>query len=151
MHHIHAEVAGPHLAHQRVHVGAVHVEQRALGVENVGDLVNLVFEDAERRRIGQHQRGGVFVHLARQRFEVDAALGVRLEVLHLVAADGRGRRIGAVRRVGNEDLAPRIALRLMPRAHQQNAGELAVRAGRRLQRDRVHAGDFDAGSAAAGR
>ena len=107
MHHVHAEVAGPHLAHQRVHVGAIHVEQRALRVQNVGNLVNLVFEHAQRRRIGQHQRGGIFVHLARQRFEIDAALGIRLEILHLVAADGRGRRIGAVRRVGNQHLAAR--------------------------------------------
>ena len=114
MHHVHAEVAGAHLAHQRVHVGAVHVEQRALGVQNVGDLVNLVFEDAKRRGVGEHQRGGVFVHLARERFKIDAALGVGLEVLDLVAADGRRRRIGAVRRVGNEDLAARIALRLVP-------------------------------------
>ena len=51
--------------------------------------------------------------------------------------------IGAVRRVGNENLLARIALRLVPRARQQDAGELAVRAGRRLQRDRVHAGDLE--------
>ena len=38
--------------------------------------------------------------------------------------------------------APRIALRLVPRARQQDSRELAVRAGRRLQRDRVHAGDL---------
>ena len=69
--------------------------------------------------------------------------GVRLEVLHLVAADGRGGGIGAVRRVGNEDLAARIALRLMPCANQQDAGELAMRAGGGLQRDGVHAGDVD--------
>ena len=143
VHHVDAEVAGAHFADQRVHVGAVHVEQRALGVQNVGDLVDLVFEDAERGRVGEHQRRGVFVDLARERFEIDAAVGVRLEVLDLVAADGRGGRVGAVRRVGNENLAAGIALRLVPRADQQDAGELAMRAGRGLQRDRVHAGDFE--------
>ena len=81
VHHVHAEVAGPYLAHQRVHVGAIHIEQRALGVQNVGDLVNLALEDAERRWIGEHQRGGLFVDLARESFEIDAALGVRLEIL----------------------------------------------------------------------
>ena len=80
VHHVHAEVAGPHLAHQRVHVGAVHVEQRALGVQDVGDLVNLALEDAQRRGVGEHQRGGLFVHLALQRLQVDAAVGVRLQV-----------------------------------------------------------------------
>ena len=142
---------GPHLAHQRIHVGAIHIKQRALGVQNVGDLVNLVLENSQRRRIRQHQRRRVFINLPRQRFEIDAAIGIRLQVLHLVAADGRRRGVGAMRRVGNQDLAARIALRLMPRAHQQNAGELAMRARCRLQRNRVHAGNVDAGSAAAGR
>ena len=36
-----------------------------------------------------------------------------------------------------------IALRLVPCAHKQDAGEFAVRSGGRLQRDGVHAGDFD--------
>ena len=66
-----------------------------------------------------------------------------LQVLHLVAADGGGGGIGAVRGVGDEHLAARIALRLVIGAGQQDAGELAMRAGRRLQRDGVHAGDFD--------
>ena len=48
------------LPHQRVHVGAVHVEQGALGVENVGDLVDLALEDADGAGVGQHQRGRVF-------------------------------------------------------------------------------------------
>ena len=143
VHHVHAEVAGPRLAHQRVHVGAVHVEQRALGVQNVGDLVNLALEDADGGGVGEHQRGGFFVDLASERFKIDAAFGVRLEVLDRVAADGRGGWVGAVRGVGDEDLLARIALRLVPGADQQDAGELAVRAGRGLQRDGVHAGDFE--------
>ena len=56
VHHVHAEVPGARLAHQRIHVGAVHVEQRALGVENVGDLVNLALEHADGAGVGQHQR-----------------------------------------------------------------------------------------------
>ena len=35
-----------------------------------------------------------------------------------------------------------LPLRFEQRANQQNARQFAVRAGRRLQRDRVHAGDF---------
>ena len=143
VHHVHAEVAGARLAHQGVHVGAVHIEQGALGVEDFGDLVDLAFEDADGRGIGEHQRGGLFIHLARERVEIDAALGVRLEVLDLVAADGGGCGIGAVGRVGDENFLARIALRLVPGADQKNASELAVRAGCGLQGDGVHAGDFD--------
>ena len=59
VHYVHAEVAGADFADQGVHVGAVHVEQGAFGVEDVGDLVDLVFKDAEGGGVGEHQRGGV--------------------------------------------------------------------------------------------
>jgi len=35
---------GPRFCNQRVHVGAVHVEQAAFGVHEFGDLVNLLLE-----------------------------------------------------------------------------------------------------------
>ena len=66
MHHVDAEVAGTRLADQGVHVGAIHVEERAFGVKNVGDLVDLAFEHADGGRIGEHQRSGIFVDLARR-------------------------------------------------------------------------------------
>ena len=66
MHQIHAEIPGTNFAHQRVHVRAIHIEQAAFGVKNVGDLVNLLLEDAQRVGIGEHQRGHIFIHL---RFE----------------------------------------------------------------------------------
>src|SRR5436309_2343470 len=59
MHHVHAEVARTRDAGQRVHVGAVHVQQRALGVEKSGDFADAFLKDPERRRIGDHQRGDV--------------------------------------------------------------------------------------------
>ncbi len=77
-----------------------------------------------------------------RRFEIDAAVRIRLEILDRVAAEGRSGGVGAVGRVGNQNLLARIALRLVPGPREQNSGELAVRAGRRLQRDRIHAGDL---------
>ncbi len=73
VHHVGAEVAGANLADQRVHVRAIHVEQRTLGVQHVGDLVDLLLEDAERVGIGEHQRGDIFVHLRFQRRDVHHA------------------------------------------------------------------------------
>ena len=35
VHHVHAEIAGPRDAHQRVHIGAIHVEQRALAMQDL--------------------------------------------------------------------------------------------------------------------
>ena len=78
VHHVDAEIAGPRHADQRVHVGAVHVEQRALGVQDLGDLVDVLLEDAERVRIGDHQRGDIFGHLRFERGDVDHAACVRL-------------------------------------------------------------------------
>ena len=43
---------------------------------------------------------------------------------------------------GNQDFLARVAALFEQRANQQDAGEFAVRAGRGLQRDRVHAGDL---------
>ena len=80
---------------------------------------------------------------AAQRGKIDFAGRVRLEVLHLVAGHRRRGRVGAVRRVGDQDLLARIAARFQAGAHQQDAGELAVRAGGRLQGDGIHAGDLD--------
>ena len=42
-------------------------------MQDVGDLVDVLFEDAERVGIREHQRGDVFVHLRRQRGDVDHA------------------------------------------------------------------------------
>ena len=71
MHHVDAEIAGTNFTDQRIHVGAVHVKQAALGMHNVGDLVDLLLEHAQRIGIGQHQRGNIFIHLRFQRGNID--------------------------------------------------------------------------------
>ena len=48
-----------------------------------------------------------------------------------------------MRRVGHKHLLARIAFGLVVRADEKDAGELAMCPSRRLQRDRVHAGDVD--------
>ncbi len=143
VHDVGAEIAGTHLAHQGVHVGAVHVHQRALGMQHVGNLMDLLLEDAQGVGIGEHQRGDVFVHLRFQRRHVDHARGVRLQVLHRVAAHRSGCGIGSVRRIGHQDFLARIALRLEIGPHQQDSGHLAVSTRGRLHGDGIHAGDLD--------
>ena len=143
VHHVNAEVARTRLADQRIHVGAVHVKQRAFVVQDVGDAMNLFFEDADGARVGEHHAGGVLVDCCFKRSGIDHAFGVRFEIENLVAADRRRCRIGAVRRVRDDDLPARITLRLVIGAHQQNAGEFSVRPGGGLERDRLHAGDLD--------
>ena len=143
VHQVDAEIAGARLPDQRVHVGAVHVEQAALSVQNLGDLVDLLLEDAQRVGVGEHERGDIFVHLRCERGDVDHAAGVRLQILDGIVHHGSGRGIRAMGGVWNQDSLARIALRLVISPHHQQAGHFAVRTGGGLQRDRIHAGDFD--------
>ena len=99
VHHVRAKVARPHLAHQRVHVRAVHVQQRALRMQDVRNLVNLALEYADGRRVGQHQRGRIFIHHALQLGDIHHALRIRLQVRHLVPRRRRRRGIRPMRRV----------------------------------------------------
>ena len=75
VHHVHAEIAGTDFAHQRVHVGAIHIEQAAFGVHDFGDLVDLLLEHSQRVGIGEHERSDVFVHLRGQRGHIHHAAG----------------------------------------------------------------------------
>ena len=93
--------------------------------------------------IGEHEGGGVLVDEALEFGEVDHSLGVRLEVLDLVAADGGCGGVGAVGRVGDENLLAGVALALVVSADEEDAGELTVGSGGGLEGDGVHAGDLD--------
>ena len=60
----------------------------------------------------------------------------------LVAGHRHRRRVGPVRGVGREHLVALVAVGLVEGAREQHAGELAVRAGARLQRHVREAGDL---------
>ncbi len=67
--------------------------------------------------------------------------GQRRDLAHLHAAHRRGRRVRAVRGVGHDDLGAReVAARAVVGADHRDAGELALGAGHRRQRDAGHAG-----------
>ena len=73
VHDVEARGAGPELAQHRVHVGAVHVGQRARRVDGVEQLDDAVLEEAERRGVGQHHGRRARPERGPQRVEVDAA------------------------------------------------------------------------------
>ena len=78
-----------------------------------------------------------------QRLQVDVAVRQRGDFDDCAAAHRRGRGIGAVRGIRNDDLgALHVAARAVIRADHRDAGELALRARHRRQRDALHAGDF---------
>ena len=137
VHDVEAHVARARAAHHRVEVRAVVVQRRADAVDDLGDLLDVAVEHAERVRVGEHQAGDVLVGLGAQVLDVDAAVLVGADLDDLVAAHRHRRRVGPVRGVGREDLRALVAAVLVVGAGEQDAGELAVRAGARLQRRRA--------------
>ena len=135
-------VARPHQAEQRVQVGAVHVEERARVVDDLRDLDNLFLEEPERVGVGEHQRGAVVVDQFREVAHVDQALGVGMNGLNLVPRQRGGGRVGAVRRIGDDDAPAGVATRRVVGVDHQDARELALRAGGGLQRHAIHARHF---------
>ena len=83
--------------------------------------------------------GCVLVDLAAQILDVDVPARVGLHRRQLVARHRHARRVRAVRRVGDDDLPPRLVLApfLEVGAEEHQPRQLALAPGRGLQRDRV--------------
>ena len=142
MHDVEAHVAGAGDAAHGVQVRAVVVHERTGAVEDLLDLLDVLVEEPERRRVREHERGRVLVDLAAEVLDVDVPARVRAHRRELVAGHRHRRGVRPVRRVGDDDLAPLLALALVRevRAHEHEPGQLALRAGRGLERDGVEAG-----------
>ncbi len=151
VHHVDAEIARPRHASQRIHVGAVHIEQGAARVKQFGRLGDARLEGSERGGIGDHQRGHVVGDQVFEPLDVQLPARVRANVFDLVAGDHRGGGIGPVRGIGDQHFFARVAAAGEQRANQQQAGEFALRSRRGLQRGGVHAGDFEQAAAAVSR
>jgi len=131
VHDVEAHVARARDATDRVQVRAVVVHECAGAVEDLLDLLDVLVEEPERRRIREHERRRVLVDLRAQVLDVDVAAGVGLDGRHLESRHRHRRGVRTVRRVGDHDLAPlrRFATLLEIRAHEHQAGQLALRAG----------------------
>ncbi len=144
--HVAAERPGPREPHQRVQVGAVHVDLPARLVHGVADLAHPRFEHPVRGRVGDHQRTqGVAVlgDLGVQVVEVDVA-GRRGGHDHDPHPGHHGR--GRVRAVGARRDQADVPMRLAPAAvvgrDREQPGELALAAGVGLQGHRRVAGEL---------
>ena len=99
LHDVHAHVARPGNAHQRVQVCAVHVKQAADRVDRLGDFGDVRFKQAERVRVGEHEPRHRAVQVGGQQLGSEhAVLGFHLH--HVKARERRAGRVGTVRGVG---------------------------------------------------
>ena len=103
-------------------------------------------EQAQRRRVRDHHGRGPRAEGGPERVDVHAAVGRGRDRDRAEAGHRRGRRVRAVRAVGDEHL---VALRVAPRAvvgaDHEDPGQLALGARRRLERHRPHAADLGQG------
>ncbi len=127
-----------------VQVRAVVVHEGADAVEDALDLLDVLVEEPERRGVRQHQPGRLLVDLRAQVLDVDVPACIGLDVRQLVAGHRHARRVRPVRGVGDHDFATPLVLSSLGevRVHQHQAGELALRARRGLERDGVEPGDL---------
>ena len=139
---VEAHVAGPAHAHDRVEVGAVAVRERADLVHEARDLADVLVEQAERVRVGEHDRRDVRPQGRSQGLHVHAAALVAGHGRDLVAAHRHRGRVRAVCRVRDDDALSRVPVGRVMRADDHEAGELAVCAGRGLKRHSGQARDL---------
>ncbi len=143
VHDVEAHVARPRDAHERVQVRAVHVHEAARLIDAAADLGHLRLEDPQGVRVREHHARDPVVERRRERVEIRAPLGVRGDLDDFEAGEGAGGRIRPVRRVGHQHpAAVGLAVGPVVRAHEQDAGHLALGAGRRLEAHRVHSRDL---------
>ena len=142
MHDVEAHVAGTDHAQQRVHVGAVVVEQAAAFVNERRDLLDILLEQAERVGVGHHDARDIGAEQRLKGLDVHQTVRTGLHLNYLQAANRRRSGIGAVGAVGDDHLrAGKVAAVHVVAAHDHKAGELAVGAGAGVQREVLHAGD----------
>ena len=111
-------------------------------MHHLGDLDDVLVEQAQGVRVGEHQPGEVFGGGRAQFVHVDAAARVAAHGQRFIACHHDRGRVGTVRRVGDDDLARRPPVRLVIGADKQQPREFAVGAGRRLQGRLAKAGDL---------
>ncbi len=114
----------------RVHVRAVHVDLAAVLVHGRADLANPILEHAVRARIRHHEAREILVvllGLGAQIVDVNIAAVVARHDHDGHAGQARTRRVGAVRRLRNQnDVAFEIAASAMIGANDQQACVLSL-------------------------
>ena len=143
---VRAEVAGPGEPDQRVQVRAVDVDLAATGVHDLAQLADPRLEHAVRGGVRDHDRRepvGRGIDLTAQVAEIDVAVVVAPHHHHLHAGHHRARGVGAVRTRRDEaHRALVLAATAVVRTNREEARELALATGVRLQAHRVVAGDL---------
>ena len=58
-----------------IHVGTIAIDKAALGMDDITDLLDVVFKQPQGVGIGDHNAGGIFVHGLGNRGRLQDAVG----------------------------------------------------------------------------
>ena len=144
--HVGADVAGAAEADLGVHVGAVHINQPAVLVDDAADVLDGFLEDAVGGGVSHHERGefgAVLLSLGPEVGEADVAVVVAGHGHDAQAGHDGAGGVGAVGGGRDQTDAPMIiAARIEVSADDEQAGVFALGAGVGLEGDGGKAGDF---------
>ena len=130
---IESEVARFNASHNRIKIRAVVIHQPVHRMNGFDQLLDLRIEHTQRVGKRQHRARCFVVKRLFKFFEIHHAIFVRGNRNDIVAAERRARRVGSVRRVGNNDVRLLIAAIAVIRRHHHHRRQLAVRTGERLK------------------
>ena len=135
MHHVETEIAWSRNAGECVHVGAVAINETAARMHQPHHLSDVLLEQPERVGVGDHDAGNGVVAGDAYRLKVYIAACVGWQFHRSETRHGGRSWVGTMGGVGDENArALYIAALAVIGAHNQKAGEFALRTGRRLQR-----------------
>lgn len=143
VHHVDAKVARPGDAEDGVEVGAVVVHEPAGLMDKVDNFDDVLVPEAEGIGIRDHDAGGVRPDQLTDLVNVAVAAIVGGDRHDVESGHLGGRGVRAVRGVRDQHLGPAgVTALLVVGVDDEAAGELAVRASGRLERDGLEAGDL---------
>jgi len=142
LHDVHTHVARPAIAHQAVQVGPIAIDQSTLGMDDLGDLGDVLLEEAEGVRVGDHDPRDLIIHDSSHGLGVEEPTIVGLDLLDAIPVQSARGGVCPVGRIGNQDPLPLLASGLVIRPDHADARELSLRPGRGVERDPRHAADL---------
>ena len=114
------------VAHEGVEVGSVHVEVRAVLVEQFGDLLDLFLIDPQGVGVRHHEGRDVTVEILFHRGRREVPLRTGGNLFDIVSGEvGRGG-VGPVGGVGDQYDLPGVAVLLQPLPDQEHSGQLPM-------------------------
>ena len=147
VHHVKTHVTRSGYAEHRVEVCSVIVHKGSGSVYHIGNPCDIALEYAGGVRICHHDRRHAIVEHCLKRIGVNGSVGQAFNLHNFQPGNRSACGVCAVSRIGHYYLcAGMVAPAVMVGAYDHKTCQLAVRAGKRVEREFRHAADFGQGA-----